>query len=245
MNIVSSQSIIVTEQTIKALQLKPPFIGQKLRLAALQGTIIGVVNNFLGISLEHETPPLIIRASQQTNGGFTYIRITPYNVSATIDFIQTKWKIFFPDSRFEFSFVDDRLQQLYNSESRLASIFNLFAGLAIFIAILGLFSLVALTVQQKTKEIGIRKVLGASVTEIVRLLSKDFVKLVMIAILIASPIAWWAMNKWLEDFIYRINISWWSFLIAGTGCLLLAIITVAFQAIKAAIANPVKSLRTE
>jgi putative ABC transport system permease protein len=124
-------------------------------------------------------------------------------------------------------------------------VISIFATLAIIIACIGLFGLSIYTAKQRTKEIGIRKVLGASVTGVVRLLSKDFIKLVGIAILIASPIAWWASNKWLQDFAYRINISWWVFASAGVIALLIAMFTVSFQAIKAAIANPVKSLRTE
>lgn len=127
----------------------------------------------------------------------------------------------------------------------MGSVFGLFTILSIFVACLGLFGLATYTAERRTKEIGIRKVLGASVQGVVRLLSKDFLKLVFIAALIAFPVAWWAMNKWLEDFAYRINISWGAFVAAGVSVLLIALITVSFKAIKAAIANPVKSLRTE
>ena len=134
---------------------------------------------------------------------------------------------------------------MYQSDKRMGSVFGLFTMLSIFVACLGLFGLVTFTAERRTKEIGIRKVLGASVQGVVRLLSKDFLKLVFIAALIAFPIAWWAMNKWLEDFVYRININWMVFVAAGVVVLLIALITVSFKAIKAAVANPVKSLRTE
>jgi len=141
--------------------------------------------------------------------------------------------------------MDDDIATLYKSQQRLATLFTAFATLAIIISLLGLFSLVALMAQQRTKEIGIRKVLGASVIEIVSLLSGNFVKLILIAFVISVPIVWWAMNKWLEDFQYRINISWWIFIIAGLGSLCFTVFVVSRQAIKAARANPIKSLRSE
>ncbi len=141
--------------------------------------------------------------------------------------------------------MDEQLNKFYQSDQRLLNVITIFATLAIIIACIGLFGLSIYTAKQRTKEIGIRKVLGASVTGVVRLLSKDFIKLVGIAILIASPVAWWAGNKWLQDFAYRISIGWWVFASAGAIALLIAMFTVSFQAIKAAIANPVKSLRTE
>jgi putative ABC transport system permease protein len=177
--------------------------------------------------------------------GYTYVRISAGNTQATVSYIQATWKKFFPESKFDFSFADERLQKLYDSERRLASLFTVFAVLAICIACSGLFSLVALIVQQRTKEIGIRKVLGANVGEIVELISKDFLLLITIAILVASPIAWYAMNSWLQNFAYRINVSWWLFVVAGAVVITIAFITISIQAIKAAIANPVKSLRTE
>ncbi|HEX4372311.1 MAG TPA: FtsX-like permease family protein [Puia sp.] len=245
MKLFSSQSIILTEQTVKALQLKKPLAGQVLNYGALHGTVIGEAKDFLGISLLRKTPLVIIRAGADMKAGYPYVRISSQNIRQTIAFIQTKWKKFFPESSFDFSFVDERLQQSYDSETRLASMFNCFAVLAITIATLGLFSLVALTVKQKTKEIGIRKILGASVMQIVRLLSVDFFKLVLVAILIAVPVSWWCMHEWLSDFSYRITISWWIFLIAASGCLCFAIAVVVIQSRKAAAENPVKSLRTE
>ncbi len=243
-NILALRPIIISENTAKELQLTKP-VGQILKLGALQGTVIGVIKDFQGLSLHNKTSPLVLRAKPENRLGYTYIRISPQNIQATIKYIQAKWKTFFPASKFDFSFVDERLQKLYDSERRLASMFTVFALLAICIACAGLFSLVALIVQQCTKEIGIRKVLGAGITEIVKLITKDFVILITIAILIASPLAWFAMNKWLQNFAYRIDISWWIFLMAGALAIVIALITISLQAIKAAIANPVKSLRTE
>jgi len=141
--------------------------------------------------------------------------------------------------------LNDEFENMYRSEQRSGKIFISFAVLAILIACLGLFGLAAYAAEHRTKEIGIRKVLGATVSNIVSMLSKDFLKLVLIASLIAFPVAWWFMNKWLEDFVYRINISWWVFILASFVSIFIAIVTVSFQAIKAAIANPVKNLRTE
>ena len=142
-------------------------------------------------------------------------------------------------------FMDDLYNKTYSAEQKTGTILNIFSVLTIFVACLGLFGLATYTAEQRTKEIGIRKVLGASVTQVTQMLSKEFLKLVLIASLIAFPAAWWAMNKWLQSFAYRINISWWVFVVAGISALLIALLTVSFQAIKAAIANPVKSLRTE
>lgn len=245
MNILSSVSIIITESTAKAIGLKKPYTGQVIKMPTLQGTVIGVVKEFYGLSLREKNPLVVLKSNQQGGGGHTYVRINPANISAALSFIQDKWKRFFPDIAYNFSFVDERLQNLYTSEKRLASLFSLFAMMAILIACSGLFSLVALSVQQKTKEIGIRKVLGATVADITTLLSKNFIKLVCIAIIIASPIAWILMNKWLQDFVYRINISAWIFLFSTLLVIAITIITVIVQVVKAAIANPVKSLRTE
>ena len=146
---------------------------------------------------------------------------------------------------FDYSFLDDRFKQAYETEQKTGLILGIFAGLTIFVACLGLFGLAMFTAEQRTREIGIRKVLGASIAGVTSLLSKDFLKLVIIANLIAWPLAWWAMNKWLQEFAYRITISWWVFVVAGISALLIAILTISFQAVKAALANPVVSLRSE
>ena len=150
-----------------------------------------------------------------------------------------------PNEPFTYSFLNEEFDSMYRSEQRSGKIFISFAVLAILIACLGLFGLAAYAAEQRTKEIGIRKVLGATVSNIVSMLSKDFLKLVLIASLIAFPVAWWFMNRWLRDFAYRIHIKWWVFVLASVLAVFIAIITVSFQAIKAALTNPVKNLRTE
>jgi len=146
---------------------------------------------------------------------------------------------------FNYTFLDDKFNDLYKGEQQQATLFNYFAGIAILISCLGLLGLAAYTAQVRTREIGIRKVLGAGVANVTTMLSMDFLKLVFIAIIVASPVAWYAMNIWLREFAYRINIQWWVFLIAGVAAMAIAVITISFQSIKAALANPVKSLRSE
>ena len=243
--ILYSRPLIVTSITAENLGLKQPVVGTVLKLGVLKGTIVGEINEFIGISLLEKSPMVVITKSINPPYGNTYIRINSKNIPQTIDFIKSKWKQFFPDAEFSFSFMDDDIAALYKSQQRLATLFTTFATLAIIISLLGLFSLVALLAQQRTKEIGIRKVLGASVMEIVSLLSGSFVKLILIAFAITIPLVWWAINKWLEDFQYRISISWWIFLIAGIGSLCFALFVVSIQAMKAAKANPVESLRSE
>ncbi|MEJ7679066.1 MAG: FtsX-like permease family protein [Segetibacter sp.] len=242
--IVLSMPVILSESAVSKLQLKNP-VGKVLNTGNIKGTVIGVIKNFEGTSLRQQMQPVILYASPSNGFGYTYIRIAPDNITYTLQFIRDTYQKLMPYQNFELSFADERLQQLYTSESRLASLFSVFAGLAIVIACMGLFSLIAFIVQQRTKEIGIRKVMGASVYNIAKLLTIDFVRLVIVSLLIASPIAWWAMHKWLENYAHKIIISWWMFLIAGVLAILITLITVSFQAIKAALSNPVKSLRSE
>jgi len=167
------------------------------------------------------------------------------NMQSLLTTIGNIWHKLNPTEPFEYSFIDQDFQRNYEAETRLSAIVGYFTLIAILISCLGLFGLATFSAEQRTKEIGVRKVLGASVTSIVALLSKDFLKLVGIAILIASPLAWFVMNKWLQDFAYRVNISWAVFVITTLVALFIALFTISFQAIRAAIANPVKSLRTE
>ena len=155
------------------------------------------------------------------------------------------WKKYSPDYPFNYTFIDEQYDRLYKSEHRTGTLFNIFAIVAILISCLGLFGLAAYTAQVKTKEIGIRKVLGATVANIMQLLAKDFISLVFISLVIAVPIGWWAMHAWLQDFVFRINISWWIFVLAGFIAILIAMLTVSMHALRAALANPVKSLKEE
>lgn len=219
-------------------------IGKKMFLDnSRPGYVRGVVKDFHFESLHNPIKPFVIFPI--IGGRELLVKLSGKHLPQTISFIETKWKELVPDRPFEYRFLDEDYDKLYSAELRLGKVMNLFAAIAIILACLGLFGLSSYAAQQRVKEIGIRKVLGASVSNIVIVLSGDFVKLAAIAIIIAFPVAWWAMTKWLQDFIYRTNMNWSIYLIAGAFTMLLAIATVSFQAIKAAIANPVKSLRTE
>jgi len=205
--------------------------------------VIGVVKSFNFNSLREMVTPLALGLGKET--GSITVRMNTDNIPGILSQVKNKWQSMASGEPFIYSFMDEEFNNQYLSEQRTGKIFITFAVLAIFIACLGLFGLAAYAAEQRTKEIGIRKVLGASVRNITGLLSKDFLKLVFIASVFAFPVAWWAMHKWLEDFAYRVNISWWVFFVSEMIALFIAIFTVSFQAIKAAMANPVKSLRTE
>src|SRR4029079_10348188 len=174
-----------------------------------------------------------------------FVRIRPGNPAPALAAMQTTWKSLVADLPFRYNFLDESLDNFYKAERKWSSIIGWAGGISVFLACLGLFGLASLTAVNRTKEIGIRKVLGASLPGIVKLLSKDFLKLVVFALVIAAPLAWYFMHKWLQDFAYRISIGWWIFIAAGSLALIIAFITIGFQAVKAGIANPVKSLRME
>jgi ABC-type antimicrobial peptide transport system permease subunit len=159
--------------------------------------------------------------------------------------MRSAWKEVYPDEQFNYEFLDESIAKFYKKEQDTANLLNWSTGLAVFISCLGLLGLVIYTTTQRTKEIGVRKVLGASVSQIVSLLSRDFISLVLLAFVIAAPLAWWAMNQWLQDFAYRTTFSWWIFAISGTLMLMVALLTLSIQTIRSAVANPVRSLRTE
>jgi putative ABC transport system permease protein len=204
--------------------------------------VIGVVKNFNFKSLHEAVSPLFMRLD--TEGGLIF-KIKTTDIAGLLATMKKQWDSYATGEPFSCSFMDDLFNNTYSTEQKTGKILNIFSVLIILVACLGLFGLVTYTAEQRRKEIGIRKVLGASVSQVTRTLSRDFLKLVLIASLIAFPVAWWGMNKWLQSFAYRISISWWIFFAAAFGALLIALITVSFQAIKAAMANPVKSLRTE
>ncbi|RIV17236.1 ABC transporter permease [Fibrisoma montanum] len=206
-------------------------------------TVIGVVKNFHFESLRRNIGALGLVLD--ANSGAASFRLSSTNLPALVSQIESKWKQLAPGQPFDYAFMEEAFDNMYRAEQRIGTIAITFAVLAILIASLGLFGLAAFMAEQRTKEIGVRKVLGASVFSIVGLLSKDFLKLVLIAILIASPVAWWAMSQWLNDFAYRIDIDWWVFALAGVLAALVALLTVSFQSIKAALMDPVKSLRAE
>jgi putative ABC transport system permease protein len=205
--------------------------------------VIGVVSDFHYASVKQKIAPLMMELGNMQSG--LIIKIKTADVHGLLADVKKQWDAFNPGAPFAYYFLDDKFASLYAAEQKTGQIFTVFALVAIIIACLGLFGLATYITQQRTKEIGIRKIFGASVSNVLVLVSKEFLMLVFIAFAIAVPVTWWAMYKWLEDFAYRVNISWWIFAIAGALALFIALFTVSFQAIKAAIANPVKSLRTE
>ena len=210
-----------------------------------EGTPVGVIKNFNNEDLHSTIKPTVIRALRNPNYGNMLIRLKLNAAKSTLASIEHLWRQFYPGKVFNYTWSDETVKSQYKSEQKLQQLFSFFSLLVVFLACLGLFGLAAFTAEQRTKEIGIRKVLGASVAGIATLLSKEFLKLVFVATVIASPIAWYGMNKWLQDFAYRISIQWWVFILASGLSLLIAFVTISFQSIKAAIANPVKSLRSE
>ncbi len=211
--------------------------------------VVGVMKDFHIGSVRAAIEPVAIfhksSKTYQTWGSYLAVKLQPHNEKAAIAKIESLWQKSLPNVPFEFDFLDASFKTLYRTDNKVSLILGMFTALALIIGCLGLFALATFSAEVRTKEIGIRKVLGASVVGITALLSKDFLKLVIIAIVIASPIAWYLMSEWLQDFAYRISISWWMFAIAGGLAVLIALLTVGFQSIKAALSDPVKSLKTE
>ncbi|SDT29632.1 putative ABC transport system permease protein [Mucilaginibacter mallensis] len=209
------------------------------------GTITGIAKNFNFNSLHYKVEPMFMVSQNQWGFRDVSVKINGGNTKAAIAFIKSKWDSLYPDYPFEYQFLDDHFNEVYKADNQVSQIVGILAGLTILISCLGLFGLASYSAEKRVKEIGVRKVLGASVQNIVMLLASNFIRLVLIANLIAWPLAWWAMNKWLQDFAYRINIQWWVFVLAGGAAIMIAFFTVSFQSVKAAVANPVKSLRSE
>ena len=209
-----------------------------------RGRVIGVVKDFHFKSFHQKIEPLVLHIFPAGFNEFV-VRIRPENTAATLSFLEQKWAKLAPNWPFGYKFLDDQFAKLYESEQAFGRLFGVFTGLSIFVACLGLFGLASFTAQQRTKEIGVRKVLGASVGSIVALLSKDFLKLVGIAFGLAAPLAWYFMGQWLQNFVYRVEMGWWVFAAAGLLALVIALLTISFQSIKAALTNPVRSLRSE
>jgi len=236
-------AFIVNETMAKQIGLKPPYVGKQISLHESPGTITGVVKDFHFKSLKDKIGPFVFWTHRWKN--ILYVKTTAANAQQAIKAVENVYKKYPANTPFTYSFVDTKFDALYKSDNRTRLLFNVFAGIAIFISCLGLLALATYSTQLRTKEIGVRKVLGASIANIVNLLGKDFIVLVIIAIIIAIPVAWYSMSKWLENFAYKTGISFWLFIAASFIAVGIALLTVCFQAIKAAIANPVKSLRTE
>jgi putative ABC transport system permease protein len=251
-----SLSIILNEAAVKAMDIKDP-VGKRISQVqrnqnnnngmVVNYTIIGVIKDFNFQSLRDQVTPLTIRSNETFGGGvnFAYLRIKEGELKNVISKAEALWKKLAPDQPFKYKFLDENLNANYESEQRAGTLFGVFSGLAIIIACVGLFGLAAYTASLRTKEIGVRKVLGATVSAVVILLSKDFTKLILIAFVLAVPIGWYMMSQWLEGFAFRTTISVWTFFLAGGIALLISWLTVSYQSIKAAVRNPVKSLRSE
>lgn len=210
-----------------------------------EARVIGVVKDFHIYSLQHKIEPLVLSLPEPGDGDNLYVRVQSGKTKEALTYLGNTYKTFDPEATLDFRFLDENFAQQYKSEEKQGNVMLTFAILAVIIACLGLFGLAAFAAEARTKEIGVRKVLGASVQSVVMLLSKDFVKLVVIAIVIGTPIAIYAMSEWLKNFEYREDLSWWVFAVSGLIAMIIAIATVSFQALKSALMDPVKSLRTE
>ncbi|GAB4051139.1 ABC transporter permease [Spirosoma litoris] len=243
-------AVLVNETLAKQLGWKDAvgkrvkyYIDQEKHTA--EARVVGVVKDFHTYSLQHKIEPLVLQMPAPFEKDNIYVRIQAGKAPEALAYIQSVYHTFDPSATLDFHFLDENFSKQYKAEQKQGEILLTFTLLAVLIACLGLFGLAAFAAEQRTKEIGVRKVLGASVFSIVTMLSKDFVKLVLIAIVIASPLAWYAMSQWLQGFAYKADISWWIFALAGLLAVIIALLTVSFQSVKAALMNPVKSLRSE
>ena len=239
-------NIIINKSAAKLLGFASPqaAVGRSIMRGDKKWDVVGVVADYHQKSLRYPLEPIMFFPAYSTNSEIS-VKLTSKDMAGKVDLLKQKYSTFFPGNFFDYYFLDDYFNRQYRDERLFSKVFGIFAGFAIFVACLGLFGLAMFSTIQRTKEIGVRKVLGASVSNILIMISKDFVKLVLIASILAFPIAWWSMNRWLEDFAYRIDIAWWVFAAAAVLALVIALFTVSFQALKAAMSNPVKSLRTE
>ncbi|OOQ61846.1 ABC transporter permease [Mucilaginibacter pedocola] len=238
------KNAVLNETAAKELHLHKPYVGQRFVSRGDTGQVIGVVKDFNYRSMHEKINPAIFKNSQDWVNTFL-IGIAPGKQDDAIKKISAVWGQYFSGEPLEYSFLDQEFDKLYKDDAKSSGLMSVFAVVAIMISSLGLFGLAAFTAEQRGKEIGIRKVLGATVSGLVTLLSRDFIMLVLVALLIAAPLSGWLMGKWLEDFAYRINISWWVYAAAGIIAVVIAFITISFQAVKAAMANPVRRLRSE
>jgi putative ABC transport system permease protein len=239
-------NILISESAARLLGFtsNEEAIGKTIMVWNKAWDIIGVMKDFHQKSLHYAMEPVLFMPFYGSDHSIS-VKLKTRELTATLESIKAKYNSFFPGNLFDYYFIDDHFNALYNNDLLFGKVFALFAGFAIFIACLGLLGLSLFTTAQRTKEIGVRKVLGATVAQIVFLLSKDFIRLIIISFLIASPVAWMVMHNWLEGFAYRIPISWWIFPCAGLLAFFIALGTVSFQTIKAAGINPVTSLRSE
>ena len=239
-----AKNFVLNETAIREFNIRKPVLGQRFSFRRDTGTIIGVVKDFHFGSMHAKIAPLVVY-DEPSNALCAYIRTAPGKIPEALAAVRTLWPSFVPNKPFDYNFLDESFDNLYKADTRAATLILLFSAIAIMISCLGLLGLAAFTARQRVREIGIRKVLGATVTNILTLLSRDFVRLVLVSILIATPISWWAMHNWLQDFAYHIPLRPWTFIAAGILALVISILTIATQSIQAARANPIKNLRTD
>jgi putative ABC transport system permease protein len=243
-----TREFLVNESLMKSLGIKNPdeILNKEISIWGdrIKCPVVGVLKDFNDRSFRHDLAPLLI-TTNVTMYSQAGIKLETKNISSTLQSVKKIWEQTFPNFVYEYRFLDDKIESFYKQENQLAQLYKIFAAIAIFLSCLGLYGLASFMAVQRIKEVGIRKVLGATAGKIVYLFSKEFIILITIAFAIATPIAWYFMHQWLQGYVYRINISWWLFATGGLGAIIIALATISFQAIKAAIANPVKSLRTE
>jgi len=239
-----SSAMLLNETAVKTMRFKDA-IGQTIKGEGGDWKVVGVIKDFIYESPYEKINPLLVMGPGSWFN-VMHVKLNPQKTTAAnLAIMENIFKQYNPKYPFDYTFVDEEYAQKFRDEKRIGTLAGLFAGLTIFISCLGLFGLATYMAENRIKEIGVRKVMGASVTSITTLLSKDFLKLVIVSFLIASPIAWWAMHQWLQSYNYRIGIEWWVFFLAAVLSIVIALLTISYQAIKAAAANPVKSLKTE
>ena len=240
----STEAFVINEIAVKRLGWDSPqdAVGEQYNSFGRNGRIIGVVKDFHFESMHNEIAPMVFFITSFNLNSLS-IRLRPGDIAGTMDFLRGIWLEYRPNYPFSYYFIDERFDALYANEEKLGNIFGIFSGIAVFIACLGLLGLVAFTTEQRTKEIGIRKVLGAKSSDIVVLIAKEFVRLVIVANIVAVPIIYYLMNSWLQKFAYRIEISYPVFIMAAFLTFLITIVTIGYQAIKASLTNPVETIR--
>ncbi len=243
-----TREFLVNESLVKSLGIKKPedILNKEISIWGdrIKCPVVGVLKDFNDRSFRNDLAPLLI-TTNVTMYSQAGIKLETKNISSTLQSVKTIWEQIFPGDVYEYKFLDDKIASFYKQENQLSQLYKIFAAISIFLSCLGLYGLASFMAVQRIKEVGIRKVLGATAGNIVYLFSKEFITLIAIAFTVATPIAWYFMHQWLQDYVYRISISWWVFLTGGLVAIIIALITISFQAIKAAMANPVKSLRTE
>jgi putative ABC transport system permease protein len=240
------QAVILNETAINTLGFPTAedALNQVILVRNEEKTVVGVVKDYHQRSLQNRHEPMVFIGDLSRSAYFS-VKADRANISETIAAVKSNYEARFPGNLFEYFFLDEYFAQQYQADQQFGQTFAFFAGLAIFVACLGLFGLASFTTTQRTKEIGVRKVLGASIKDILLLLSKDFIRLIIIAFVLAVPVAWYVMHQWLENYAFRTDLTWWLFALPGALIIIIALLTISFQAIKAAVSNPVNSLRNE